>query len=259
MRVAAVGGANQVNKVNLMYGKIASGRRVQTAADDASGLAIINRLKKQSNGLDVGASNISDGISVANIKDGALGTMQDSLQRIYELSLKASNGLYSADDKAMIQDEVDQILQDLERTAVGTQFNEMKLMDGSMADMNIASNPDGTGMKIQMENMTLQSLGLDGYNVTGNFDINDVIGAMEKISTSRSGTGAITNAMEHAYNYNVGSSQELVSSRSRIEDLDIPKAVSEQKKNKLLKDYQMVMLNKKMQDDSMVVRMFGNR
>ncbi len=79
----------------------------------------------------------------------------------------------------------------------------MKLMDGSMADMHIASNPDGTGMKIQMENVTLQSLGLDGYNVTGNFDINDVIGAMEKISTSRSGTGAITNAMEHAYNYNV--------------------------------------------------------
>ena len=129
MRVAAVGSANHVKRSDFMYGKIASGRRVQSAADDASGLAIINRLKKQSNGLDMGASNISDGISVANIKDGALGTMQDSLQRIYELSLKASNGLYSADDKAMIQDEVDQILQDIERTAVGTQFNEMKLMD----------------------------------------------------------------------------------------------------------------------------------
>ena len=82
MRVAVVGSANHVKRSDFMYGKIASGRRVQSAADDASGLAIINRLKKQSNGLDMGASNISDGISVANIKDGALGTMQDSLQRI---------------------------------------------------------------------------------------------------------------------------------------------------------------------------------
>jgi len=259
MSIAAVSGVNSGRNVDFMYGRIASGKRIQTAADDASGLAIANKLKRQNNGLDVGASNISDGIGVANIKDGALGTMQDSLQRIYELSLKASNGLYSADDKAMIQDEVGQLLQDIERTAVGTQYNEMKLMDGSMADMNIASNPDGTGMKIQMENVTLQALGIDGYDVTGNFDINDIVGAMEKISTSRSGTGAATNAMEHAYNYNTGSSLDLVASRSRIEDLDIPKAVSEQKKNKLLKDYQMVMLNKKMKDDSMVVRLFGSR
>ncbi len=256
MRVAAV---NHVSRADMMYGKIASGRRIQSAADDASGLAIANKLKRQNNGLDVGASNISDGISVANIKDGALGTMQDSLQRIYELSLKASNSLYGASEKGMIQDEVNQLLKDIESTAVGTEFNEMKLMDGSMADMNIASNPDGTGMKIQMENVTLQALGIDGYDVTGNFDINDIVGAMEKVSAARSSTGASTNAMEHAYNYNTGSSLDLVASRSRIEDLDIPKAVSEQKKNKLLKDYQMVMLNKRMQNDGMVLKLFGSR
>lgn len=256
MSIAAVTG---VGRTDYLYGKIASGKRIQSAADDASGLAIANKLKRQSNGLDVGASNIMDGIGVANIKDGALATMQDSLQRIYELSLKASNGLYSADDKAMIQDEVGQLLEDIERTAVGTQYNEMKLMDGSMADMNIAANPDGTGMKIQMENVTLQALGIDGYDVTGNFDINDIVGAMEKISSSRSATGASTNAMEHAYNYNTGSSLDLVASRSRMEDLDIPKAVSEQKKNKLLKDYQMIMLNRKMQNDGMVLRLFGSR
>lgn len=256
MSIAAV---NSVGRADYIYGKIASGKRIQSAADDASGLAIANKLKRQSNGLDVGASNIADGISVANIKDGALGTMQDSLQRIYELSLKASNGLYGAEEKGMIQDEVGQLLQDIERTAVGTQFNEMTLMDGSMADMNIAANPDGTGMKIQMENATLKSLGIDGYNVTGKFDINDIVGAMEKVSAARSNTGASTNAMEHAYNYNTGSSLDLVASRSRVEDLDIPKAVSEQKKNKLLRDYQMVMLNKKMQNDGMVLRLFGSR
>ena len=88
MRISAINGYNSI------YGKIASGKRIQTAADDAAGLSIANMMKRQSNGLDVAADNIMDGIGVANIKDGALGTMQDSLQRIYELSIKASNSMY---------------------------------------------------------------------------------------------------------------------------------------------------------------------
>lgn len=246
-----------VRNLNFLYGKIASGKRIQTAADDAAGLAIANKLKKNSNGLNVGASNIKDGIGVANIRDGALGTMQESLQRIRELSLKASNGLYGDSEKQMIQGEVDQLLKDIEHTAVGTQYNEMKLLDGSMADMNIAANADGSGMKIQMENVTLKSLGLDGYDVTGKFDISVIDVAMDKISMARSNNGAATNAMEHAYNYNTGTSLNLVASRSRIEDLDVPMAVSEQKKNKLLQDYRMSMLRKRMENDSMVTRLFG--
>ena len=66
-----------INNPNSIYGKIASGKRIQTAADDAAGLAISNKLKRENNGLDVGASNIKDGIGAANIADGALGTMQD--------------------------------------------------------------------------------------------------------------------------------------------------------------------------------------
>ena len=173
--------------------------------------------------------------------------MQDSLQRIRELSVKASNGLYGDSEKQMIQGEIDQLLQDIEQTAVGTQYNEKHLLDGSMADMYIASNPSaGEGMKIQMENATLKALGLEGYNVTGSFDIGDIDRAMEKINTARSNTGASTNAMEHAYNYNKGASEQLLASRSRIEDLDVPKAVSEQKQEKLMQDYRMAMLRRKM-------------
>lgn len=247
-----------VSNVNSIYGKIASGKRIQTAADDAAGLAISNELKRNNNGLDVGAANIKDGIGVANIKDGALGVMQDSLQRIYELSVKASNGLYGDSEKQMIQKEVDQLLEGIQYAATGTQFNGMKLLDGSMADMDIAMNADGTGIKIQMENLSLKSLGLEGYNVTGDFDIGVLDTAMKKINEARSSTGAYTNAMEHAYNYNTGASYNLLSARSRIEDLDIPTAVSEQKKSKLLEDYRMGMLRKKMQNDTLITRMFGS-
>lgn len=261
MRISPVSNSYNTNyNTNSIYGKIASGKRIRTAADDAAGLAIANKLKRNGNGLDVASNNISDGIGVANIQDGALGTMQDSLQRIRELSLKASNGIYGSDDKEMFQEEIDQLLQDIERTAVGTQYNEKNLLDGSMADMYIASNPSaGEGMSIKMENATLKALGIEGYNVTGDFNIKDIDAAMDKISMARSRTGASTNAMYHAYNYTRSASEEMLSSRSRIEDLDIGKAVSQQKSEKLLKDYRMSMLRRRMQDDnSLVMRMFGN-
>ena len=122
MRISPVSNSYNTNyNTNSIYGKIASGKRIRTAADDAAGLAIASKLKRNGNGLDVASNNISDGIGVANIQDGALGTIQDSLQRIRELSLKASNGIYGSDDKEMFQEEIDQLLQDIERTAVGTQ------------------------------------------------------------------------------------------------------------------------------------------
>lgn len=246
-----------IGRTSMDYGQIASGNRINSTADDAAGLAIANNMQKDVNGYDVGANNIKDGIGVANIKDGALSTMQDSLQRIKELSLQASNGLMGAAEKGMIQGEIDQLLQDIERTAVGTRYNEMQLMDGSMADMHIAANPDGTGMKIQMENVTLNALGIDGYDVTGSFDMGKIDAAMERISEVRSNNGAVTNAMEYAYNNNTNMSLELTGAKSRIQDLDMPKAVSELKKEKLLEDYQMGMLKKKMENDSIVVKMFG--
>lgn len=245
-----------VSQMNSIYGKIASGKRIQSAADDAAGLSIVNRLQQQSNGLEVGASNVKDGIGVANIKDGALGTMTDSLQRVRELSIRSMNGLYSDSDRRMMQNEVDQLLEGIGHTAVATQYNQMRLLDGSMADMHVASNPDGTGMKLQMENVTLKSLGLSNYSIMGDIDLSAIDAAIEKISASRSRTGAMTNSLEHAYNYNKRASQELIGSQSRIEDLDIPKAVSEKQRKKLLEDYQMGMMRKKMNDDSMVLKLF---
>lgn len=245
------------NHVNSIYGKIASGKRINKASDDAAGLAIAQKILKEYSGLDMGASNIRDGISVANVADGAMGTMTDSLQRIKELGIQASNGLYSDSDRKMIQNEVNQLLQDVQRTAVGTKFNELSLMSGSMADINIASNADGTGLKIGMENVTLKSLGINGFDVTKNFDLSAIDAAIDKVSAARGRTGAVTNSLEHAYNSNRVTAENLTASHSRIEDLDIPKAVSEKQKNKLLQDYRMSMMRRRMQDNSSVLKLFG--
>lgn len=236
--------------VRTDYSQLASGKRINSAADDASGLTIAKKMESQTKGLDAGTANAQSGKDALNIADGALGGINDYLQRIYELSVKASNGLNSGSDLSSMQKEVDQLMQGITETASNTEYNTMKLVDGSMADMSLATNPDGTGQSIKMANATLEALGIDGYNLTGDFDINRITSAMSKVNDARSAGGAASNALDYAMDYNKYASQNTTAAQSRIEDLDIPKAVSEQKKNEVLDDYQMMMQKKKMEDES---------
>ncbi len=240
---------------NTDYAKIASGKKINSAADGASELAIATKLETQSQAQDVGAANAKDGQSVLNIADGALSGVQDYLQRIREISVKALNGTNSASDLGAMQKEVDSLLQGIQSTAKGTEYNTMKLLDGSMADMDIATNPDGSGMKIGLANSTLEALGIDGYNVTGSFDLGSIDNALEMVSESRSKIGASTNALEYAYQYNKDASLQQTSAQSRLEDLDVPEAVSDMKKNDLLEQYKNAMLKKQMDEESLVSKL----
>ena len=240
---------------NTDYAKIASGKKINSAADGASELAIATKLETQSQAQNVGAANAKDGQSVLNIADGALSGVQDYLQRIREISVKALNGTNSASDLGAMQKEVDSLLQGIQSTAKGTEYNTMKLLDGSMADMDIATNPDGSGMKIGLANSTLEALGIDGYNVTGSFDLGSIDNALDMVSESRSKIGASTNALEYAYQYNKDASLQQTSAQSRLEDLDVPEAVSDMKKNDLLEQYKNAMLKKQMDEESLVSKL----
>ena len=239
-----------------IYPKLSSGKRINKAADDASGLAIGQKMRRQENGLTVGAQNVQDSMGALNVADGAMDGMMDYLQRIRELGLRAMNGLYSDSDKASIQTEIDQLKDGIQKLAKNTSFNEQTLLDGSMADMHIASNPDGSGMEIGLENTTLEALGIADFDVTGKFDLSVIDKAMDKIAGARSNAGAMTNRLEHTYNYNMAASEEMTRSRSRIEDLDMPVAISEKKKQDLLMQYQNLMLRNKMNQKGMVMRLF---
>lgn len=145
----------------------------------------------------------------------------------------------------------------IQSLAKDTTFNEQKLLDGSMADMHLATNPDGGGMKIQMENSTLEALGIADFDVTkSDFNLKDIDKAMDMISSRRGNIGAQTNRLEHTYNYNTAASLEQLNSRSRLEDLDMPKAISEKKRQELMRDYGALMLRKRMEQDSLVTRLF---
>ena len=178
-------GINGISQ-NNMYSQIASGRRINSAADDAAGLTISQKMTSQETGLNQGSENAKDGVSLLNIADGALSQIGDSLQRIYELGVKASNGLNTGEELGAIQSEVDQLLSDIEGIAKGTEFNTMKILDGSMADIDLATKPDGTGQKIQMVSSTLEALGIDGLDFTKGVDLDKIC----RLSTRYQNQGA---------------------------------------------------------------------
>lgn len=238
----------QINSINNTYGQIASGNRLTSAAVSPSDLAISNKMTSQETGLNQGANNIKDGISALNISDGALAGITENLQRVHELSLKASNGLLTSGDKDAIQSEIDGLLKGIDEIANGTEFNTKKLLNGD-GNLSIASNPDGSGQQISTVNSTVEALGLKDFNITGNFDINKVTDALSKVTSQRSGIGAQTNALESAYRQNTNTVENVVASKSKIADLDMPKAISEQKKAQLLQTMQFQIQRKKMEDE----------
>lgn len=243
-------GISGISGVNSTYSQIASGKRIHSAADDAAGLTISEKLKEQSNGMNANMENDKAGISAANIADGALGGIQDYLQKIKELSVKAANGLNTHSDKQAIQEEISGYLKGIDELTANTQYNTKNLIDGSAESISIASNPDGSGMDMKLGNSTVAALGMDGYDVTSDFDMKRVDDALAAVSGQRSRIGASTNALEAAYNYSAYSSQLTIGANSRIEDLDIPRAVSKQKQEEVLNDYQTLMQKRKMEEET---------
>ena len=240
-------GITGVGNTYTDYGKLASGKKIQTASDGAAELAIAQKLQEQTNTYDVGSSNIKQATGLANIADGALGGINDYLSRIHELSIRSMGGFMSDSDKSAIQAEIDQMKQGIEQIAGTAKYNETYLLNGS-GSVNVATGHGS--MSVDTSNMTLKALGIEDYNIMGDFDLKDLEDAMEKVNKSRSKIGAQTNALEYAYNYSTNASLNMNVSQSRIEDLDYPQAISEQKKQETLQTYSIMMQKKQMQNQA---------
>lgn len=244
-----VGAVSSQKNLFWAYSHLSSGKRINTAKDDAAGLAIANRMKTQETGYQVGADNAGMAIGASNVAEGALGGMSDYLQRIRELAVKSMNGINSDADKQIYQKEIDQLKQGIEGLARDTSFNEQKLLDGSMADMAIATSPNGGSMHIQMENSTLEALGIADLDVTSkDFSLDAIDKAMDMVSQRRSSLGASTNALQYTRNFNNSAAINQLSSRSRIEDLDFPKAIAKKKQDEVFGQYRMAMLRRQMDE-----------
>lgn len=240
-----------------LYTALASGKRINSAADDAAGLAISEKLLTQINGYNTGTNNAADGINLMNVAEGALSGIHDSLQRMRELAVQAQNGIYSASDKEMIQMEIDGLKQSIQDAAKGTDFNTMKLLDGSFASLSLATNPSGGGLEIQMENSTLASLGIADFDVTGKFSLDSLDSAISAVSKARSRLGARTNALSHTINYNENAGLNLMAANSRIRDTDYGKAIIDRNRDNILSQYRIFAMKAQMNNNAGVLKLLG--
>ncbi len=127
--------------------KLSSGYKVNRAADDAAGLAISEKMRKQIRGLDQASANAEDGISAVQTAEGALTEVHDMLQRMNELAVKAANGTMSTDDRQTVQDEVEQLLTEIDRVAETTKFNELYMLKGDTSDKTVKLSAKDAGLE----------------------------------------------------------------------------------------------------------------
>ena len=241
------------------YGNLASGNKLQSAADGAAELTIAEQQNTQITGYQVGANNMQSGKEVLNISDAAMGSVNDYLQRIRELALQASNTATVSDsDRQGIQNEIDQMKQGISDIASQTQYNTQNLLDGTNTGFQMATDGNGSSTTAQTGNATLDALGITDFDVTGEFDLQAIDDALTKVSESRSSMGAKSNALDYAMNYNALAAENLTGANSRLEDLDYPQAISEQKKKETLQTYTLMMQRKQQENqNNQISRLFS--
>ncbi len=219
--------------------RIATGKRINSAADDAAGLAIMEKMEAQIAGLDQGTDNTADMKNLINTADGGLATINDSLMRIRELSVQAANGIYDDGDRALIQDEVSQMLEHIKSVSSTLEFNKKNLLGGDAEALHTASYADGGGATVNIPDITNLLKNLEGYDVTKKIDIDAIDEAMSAVSSVRAELGAMSNRMDHTINSNSITILNQMAAKSRIADADIGKSVMDLNKERVLNEMRL--------------------
>ena len=235
--------------------KLSSGLRINRAGDDASGLAVSEKMRAQIRGLNQASRNASDGVSFIQTTEGYLQETQDILQRLRELAVQSSNGIYTSQDRQQIQVEVSQLVDEVDRVASQAQFNGINMLTGAFARsegtnvvtasmyFHIGANVDQR-MRVYIGTMSSAALGLkslsDGKKISlgspdeANRAIMTFDAALQKVSKQRADLGAYQNRLEFTVKgLNVGA-ENLQASESRIRDVDMAKEMVKYTKNNIL-------------------------
>ncbi|MDY6934972.1 MAG: flagellin [Spirochaetota bacterium] len=223
--------------------KLSSGMRINRAGDDASGLAVSEKMRTQINGLRQAERNTEDGMSFVQTAEGYLQELHDIIQRIRVLAVQAANGIYSAEDRQLIQVEVSELIDEVDRISSQAEFNKMKMLTGSFARLHPTASMwfhMGPNMhqreRVFIETMTTAALGLRNPVVLTFISIstpgkaNAVIGladeALRLIAKQRADLGAYYNRLEHAAKGLMNAYENIQASESRIRDTDMAEQMS---------------------------------
>jgi flagellin len=247
--------------------KLSSGQRINRAGDDASGLAVSEKMRAQIRGLRQAERNTEDGISFIQTTEGYLDSINAILQRLRELAIQSSNGIYSDEDRMQIQVEVSQLIDEIDRVSSHAEFNKMNMLTGRFAAFTGQNSPTasmwlhiGPNMeqRVRMHIGTMSSQGLGLKNSVNNADTatfisvstpqkaNMVIGlvdeAMKKVLKQRADLGAYQNRLEYTAQGLMIGYENLQAAESRIRDTDMAEVMAEFTKNQILNQANTAML-----------------
>jgi len=262
-------------EVSKQLEKLASGLRINRAADDSANLAVSEKMRAQIRGLQQASANTQNGVSFIQTTEAHLVNTTDILQRLRELAVQASNGIYSDEDRLMIQVEVSQLVSEIDRIASHAQFNGMNLLTGRFArqtgtqDMffHVGANMDQR-IQAHIGEMTAQALGMrneQGSNEiislrdteSSNMALGSIDAALRIVNKQRADLGALQNRMEHAQRGIDIARENLQASESRIRDADMAAETTKYVKDQILMQAAVAMLSHANGNSQNVLRLLG--
>jgi flagellin len=263
--IGALKAANASASANKALGsameRLSTGKRINSAKDDAAGLAIATSMTSQIRGMNQGIRNANDGISLAQTAEGSLNEVSNMLQRVRELAVQSSSGTYQDSDRTNLQAEVDELTAQIDQTIVNSKFNGVQLFDGSTATVTIQAGANAAHT-VDLTMADLTTLAASG-GAAGSYDIDDATAAsatitsidteLESLSTSRATLGAGQSRLESAVNTLTNNATNLSDARSRIEDADYSAETTALAKAQVLSQASTAMLSQANQSQQNVL------
>ena len=248
--------------------KLSSGYQINRAADDAAGLAISEKMRRQVRGLTQASANAQDGISAVQIAEGALNEVHDMLQRMNELATKAANDTLQSVDRDYIQSEMNALASEISRTSAATEFNNQPLLDGTFAGkkLQVGTESGSTNqITIDIVAMSASAIGITGsaINVSGSSGVNArnamdaVKNALQSVSKQRSDLGAVQNRLEHTIKNLDNVTENTQAAESQIRDTDMAKEMVKYSNNNILAQAGQSMLAQANQTNQGVLSLLG--
>ncbi|MFC4387026.1 flagellin Hag [Gracilibacillus marinus] len=270
-------GINQNAMQNSME-KLSSGLRINRAGDDAAGLAISEKMRAQVKGLDQASRNAQDGISLIQTAEGALQETHSILQRMRELAVQSANDTNVGVDRSELQKEMNELIDEIDRIAENTEFNQKKLINGDLKtgasgalNLQIGAN-SGQSISLEINSMAASGIGVSGLKVSGasgtstggimshteaTAAIKTINDAIEDVSAERSKLGAYQNRLDHTISNLDNSSENLSAAESRIRDVDMAKEMMEMTRANILSQASQSMLAQANQQPQSVLQLLG--
>jgi flagellin len=249
--VSAVRAQNAAKTANMGLSqameRLSSGKRINSAKDDAAGLAIATKMTSEIRGLSAAMRNANDGISVTQTAEGALGEVANLLQRMRELAVQSSSGTVSNSDRTGIQAEVTQLSAQIGDIAARTTFNGISLTAGSGSSISIQTGTNsGDTVAVAIQGLSVATLGLSSLSVSSAANAATALGTLDTaigtVSTGRATLGGIQNRLQATVNNLTSTVTNLTEARSRIEDADFAAESTSLAKNQILSQASTAML-----------------